>query len=103
MEKCYICGMPISDKRLCILDFGGSIKIGHRRCLAKKAGVIKIDKISIENIKKGELKMDYKSVLEEQIKKLEKVQEENVKNFDTDRACETAGTILGLIIQANLM
>ena len=42
--------------------------------------------------------MDYKSVLEEQIRELQKVQDSNVKNIYSAAACEVAKTISELIV-----
>ena len=41
--------------------------------------------------------MDYKSVLEEQIRELQKVQDQNVRAGDGKSACEVAETIMHLL------
>jgi hypothetical protein len=40
--------------------------------------------------------MDYKSVIEEQIRELQKVQDSNIKALNTERSCEAARTIMDL-------
>lgn len=50
--------------------------------------------------------MDYKSVLEEQIRELQKIQDTNKKLPDTIRAhemCKTAETILRIALEAQHM
>lgn len=42
--------------------------------------------------------MDYKSVIEEQIRELQKVQDSNVKNLDSSNTCKVATTIIELVI-----
>lgn len=45
--------------------------------------------------------MDYKSVIEEQIRELQKVQDFNVENKISDMACRIATTIKELVLVAN--
>jgi glycine cleavage system H lipoate-binding protein len=53
--------------------------------------------------RRGGKSMDYKSVLEEQIRELQKVQDSNVKSGDPVAVCETAKTISELVVLANGM
>lgn len=47
--------------------------------------------------------MDYKSVIEEQIRELQKIQDENIKAKNSQEACRVAETILRLTYEARNM
>ena len=44
--------------------------------------------------------MNYKSVLEEQIRELQKIQDVNIKSGDSEKACKVAQTIDNLVAHA---
>ena len=44
--------------------------------------------------------MNYKAILEEQIRELQKIQDSNIKTKATSEACEIAKTIIELVREA---